>query len=152
VVIRDFPLVLCGVVPDGLPYSAWQVLEHMRITQRSMLEYARDNLAGMLSAPHKEIQWPRDYWAKQVIPPSEEGWRHSVWSVIEDRRGFEALMDAATDDSLVRPSAPRNRKTLLRLALQIADHNSYHVGQLVIIRRLLRSWPKAHKGRPRAAI
>jgi hypothetical protein len=86
------------------------------------------------------LRWPRDYWIKQQAPPDNESWEHSVRSIVEDRTAFEVLIDKTTDDGLVTSSGPRGRKTLLRLALQIADHNSYHIGQLVIIRRMLGSW------------
>jgi DinB superfamily len=141
-VMQEFPIDLRCVVVDGLPYSAWQVLEHMRIAQRSMLDYALQHLIDTTEESPKQLRWPRDYWVKQQAPPGNESWEHSVRSIVEDRTAFEVLIDKTTDDGLVTPSGPRNRKTLLRLALQIADHNSYHIGQLVIIRRLLSSWKK----------
>jgi hypothetical protein len=141
-VMQEFPIRLRGVVVDGLPFSAWQVLEHMRIAQRSMLHYALQHLIDISEGSPNQLRWPRDYWVKQQAPPGNESWEHSVQSILEDRNRFEALIDQATDDGLVTPSGPRNRKTLLRLALQIADHNSYHIGQLVIIRHLLRSWKR----------
>lgn len=141
-VMHEFPIDLRGVVPDGLPYSAWQVLEHMRIAQRYMLDYATQHLASAPMSVSKTLRWPRDYWVRQQIPAKDGNWEWSVQSILEDRNSFEAIIDKATDDELVTPSGPRNRKTVLRLALQISDHNSYHIGQLVIIRRLLRSWKK----------
>jgi hypothetical protein len=141
-VMQEFPIDLRCVVVDGLPYSAWQVLEHMRIAQRSMLDYALQHLIDTTEESPKQLRWPRDYWVKQQAPPGNESWEHSVRSIVEDRTAFEVLIDKTTDDGLVTPSGPRSRKTLLRLALQIADHNSYHIGQLVIIRRLLSSWKK----------
>lgn len=141
-VMQEFPIDLRCVVFDGLPYSAWQVLEHMRIAQRSMLDYALQHLIDTTEESPKQLRWPRDYWIKQQAPPGNASWEHSVRSIVEDRTAFEVLIDKTTDDGLVTPSGPRSRKTLLRLALQIADHNSYHIGQLVIIRRLLGSWKK----------
>jgi hypothetical protein len=141
-VMQEFPIDLRGVVVDGLPYSAWQVLEHMRIAQRSMLDYALQNLIDISKGSPKQLRWPRDYWVTQQAPPEPENWEHSVQSILEDRNRFESLINRATDDGLVTPSGPRNRKTLMRLALQIADHNSYHIGQLVVIRRLLGSWKR----------
>jgi DinB superfamily len=141
-VMQEFPIDLRSVVPDGLPYSAWQVLEHMRIAQRYMLDYALQHLIGVPEGSPKTFRWPRDYWVRQQAPPGNDSWEHSVRSILDDRSSFEALIDKATDDELVTPSGSRKRKTLLRLALQISDHNSYHIGQLVIIRRLLRSWKR----------
>lgn len=141
-VVRDFPIALRGTIPESLPYSAWQVLEHMRIAQRYMLDYARQNLAGNPRMPFKDLRWPGDYWVKQTAPASRDTWDRSIRSVIKDRDDFAALIDDVGDDALITPSTPYKRKTLLRLALQIADHNAYHIGQLVIIRRLLCSWKK----------
>ena len=138
----SFRLIFVVFVPDGLPYSAWQVLEHMRIAQRHMLDYATQHLTNAPVSAPKTLRWPRDYWVRQQTPAKDDSWERSVQNILEDRNSFEALIDKATDDELVTPSGPRNRKTLLRLALQISDHNSYHIGQLVIIRRLLRSWKK----------
>jgi hypothetical protein len=141
-VIQEFPIDLRSIVPEGLPYSAWQVLEHMRIAQRYMLDYAVQHLIDIPESSPKTLRWPRDYWVRQRTPPEIDSWERSVRSILEDRKSFEALIDRATDNDLMAPSGPRNRKTLLRLALQISDHNSYHIGQLVIIRRLLRSWKR----------
>jgi hypothetical protein len=140
--LQEFPIDLRSTIPNGLPYSAWQVLEHMRIAQRSMLDYALQHLIGISEGSQKKLRWPRDYWAKQQAPSGSDSWERSVHNILEDRNSFESLIDRATDDGLITPSGPRNRKTLLRLALQIADHNSYHIGQLVIIRRLLGAWKK----------
>jgi hypothetical protein len=141
-VTDEFPIDLRGVVPDGLPYSAWQILEHIRIAQRYMLDYALRHLTNAPENAKKTLRWPRDYWVREQVPAVDDSWERSVQSILEDRDSFEALIDRATDNELVTPSGPRNRKTVLRLALQISDHNSYHIGQLVIIRRLLRSWKK----------
>jgi DinB superfamily len=141
-VVDKFPVQLRGTIPDGLPYSAWQVLEHMRIAQRYMLDYTREHLASHARIPLKKLRRPTDYWVKQATPPHEDAWDKSVRTILEERSEFEAMFNEATDDSLITPSAPRYRKTMLRLALQIADHNAYHTGQLVILRRLLRSWAK----------
>ena len=140
--LQEFPIDLRSAVPNGLPYSAWQVLEHMRIAQRSMLDYALQHLIGVSEDSQKKLRWPRDYWVRQRAPSGSDSWERSVQSILEDRNSFESLIDRATDDGLITPSGPRNRKTLLRLALQIADHNSYHIGQLVIIRCLLGAWKK----------
>jgi hypothetical protein len=139
-VIREFPIDLRSVVLGGLPYSAWQVLEHMRIAQRYMLDHALQHLIGIPDTSPKQLRRPRNYWVRQHTPPGNDSWERSVRSILEDQNRFEALIDMATDDGLATPSRSHSRKTLLRLALQIADHNSYHIGQLVIIRRMLGAW------------
>jgi hypothetical protein len=114
----------------------------MRIAQRNMLDYATQNLMKDSGLSEQGLRQPRDYWVKRASTPNEECWENSVSKILEDRKAFELLIDEATDEALITPSAPRNRKTVLRLALQIADHTAYHTGQLVIIRRLLCSWEK----------
>jgi hypothetical protein len=90
----------------------------------------------------KTLRWPRNFWTGKQASPRNDNWERSVRSILEDRNSFEALIDEAADERFVTPSGPRNRKTLARLALQTADHNSYHIGQLVIIRRLLGCWKR----------
>jgi hypothetical protein len=137
--VLDFPQEQRGIVLQGLPYSAWQVLEHMRITQRSHLDFANHYFSDQPQLL-KQLRWPRDYWIKQTIPPSDDAWGISVKGVIDDREAFLKLLDDATDLTLTKPPAPGKHRNLLRIALQIADHNAYHIGQLVMIRRLLGVW------------
>ena len=141
-VIRHFPAESRGVVPAGLPYSAWQILEHMRVVQQSMLSYALQYLANSTDSAQSDFRLSRSFWAKLASPPDDASWEESVHTLLADRARFVALIDDATDDSLTAPSGPRNRKTILRLALQMADHNAYHAGQLVILRRLLGCWKR----------
>jgi hypothetical protein len=137
--VRAFPQEQRGIVLQGLPYSAWQVVEHMRVTQRSHLDFANQHFSDQPQLL-KQLRWPRDYWIKQTIPPSDDAWGISVTGVIDDRESFLKLLDDATDLNLTKPPAPGKHRNLLRLGLQIADHNAYHIGQLVMIRRLLGVW------------
>ncbi len=133
--VKAFPVELRGVVPQGLPYSAWQILEHIRIAQRDMLEFS-DNAAGTYQAK----RWPEDYWPKDAAPPSEKGWEESVAAIVADRKAFDELIASASDAELVRAFPWGEGQSLLREALQIADHNAYHVGELIVVRRLLGCW------------
>ena len=133
-VIADFPAQLRGVVPEELPYSAWQVLEHMRITQRDILNFSAPPTGG-----YHAMEWPREYWPESVAPPSPEAWDRTVAAVREDRKQFEKLLQRPESD-LAKPFRWGDGQNLLREALLIADHNAYHLGELLVIRRLLGAW------------
>lgn len=130
--ISDLPAELRGRVPDGLPYSAWQLLEHIRIALWDILEFSRD-------ARHKSPQWPEGYWPKAAAPSNEKAWDGSVAAVrehLEDMR--KLIMDPKHD--LFAPIAHGSGQTLLRQALLTADHNAYHIGQIVLVRKALGAW------------
>jgi len=128
---------LQGRVPEGLPYSPWQLLEHIRLAQKDILGFS-DNSGGH----YRELKWPDDYWPKDPVPPDEAAWQKSVASIKEDRAAFEELL---ADGDLTEPFPwGDGTQNLLREALLIADHESYHVGELIAVRRLLGAWkPKA---------
>jgi hypothetical protein len=133
--VKDFPVKLRGVVPEGLPYSGWQIVEHLRIAQRDILEFS-DNSDGS----YKSMKWPDDYWPKEAEPTGEKAWDESLKKIRADRKAFDKLLDGADDAELVKLFAWGDGQTLLREALLIADHNAYHTGELVVIRRLLGAW------------
>jgi hypothetical protein len=130
--VKDFPVKLRGVVVDKLPYSAWQIVEHIRIAQSDIVEFS-DNADGS----YKEKKWPEDYWPKSPEPPSEDAWDASIAKIEKDRKTFEALLQKG---DLVETFAWGDGQTLLREALLIADHVAYHTGELIVIRRLLGAW------------
>ena len=132
--IRDIPLDRIGVRPTGAPYSAWELLEHMRIAQNDILEFSR-------SAEYVSPQWPEGYWPKSPAPERESQWNDSVIAFRRDLGAFEAMIQDPAQD-LNRTFPWGDGQTLLREALLIADHNSYHLGQLVLVRRLLGAWEK----------
>ena len=133
--VEGFPEDLRGVVPPGLSHSAWQIVEHIRIAQRDILEFS-DNARGTYQA----LKWPEAYWPAAAEPPSPSAWDEAVDAVLWDRRRFEALLLAATDAELVMPFVWGDGQTLLREALLVIDHAGYHVGELVALRRLLGAW------------
>lgn len=133
--IRDFPLDRVGVRPTGAPHSAWELLEHLRIAQKDILEFSR-------SAEYVSPQWPEGYWPSSPAPERESQWNESVLALRYDLARFEALIQDPAQD-LNRKFPWGDGQTLLREALLIADHNSYHLGQLVLVRRLLGAWEKA---------
>jgi hypothetical protein len=135
--VKNFPGKLRGVVPEGLPYSGWQILEHMRIVQRDILDFSRNT-----DGSYKELKWPQEYWPKSSVPESEEAWEHSIAQLRADREAFEKLLKASDDTALVTPFAWGAGQSLLRQALLVADHDAYHIGELVVVRRLVGAWKK----------
>jgi hypothetical protein len=136
--VKDFPPKLRGVVPDGLPYSGWQILEHIRIAQRDIFDFSNNN-----DGSYKARKWPERYWPETPEPPNSDAWEHSVEQIREDRKAFEKLLNVADDDALVTPFEwGDGKQTLLREAFLIGDHTAYHTGELIIMRRLLGAWKK----------
>jgi hypothetical protein len=130
--LKGFPADQRGVRPAGSPHSAWELLEHTRIAQRDILEFSRDS-------KHVSPDWPSGYWPKTQEPPDSEAWDKSVRSLEKDLESMVKLVtDPKTD--LAAPIAHGSGQTVLREALLVADHNSYHLGQFVLLRRLLGSW------------
>lgn len=133
-VFGDFPPELRGRRPEGCPHSAWQLLEHLRIGQRDLLEFCREEA---YVAPN----WPDDYWPSEAEPPAEDAWGQSLDAF---RTDLQALQELALDPELdlleVVPTGTPGQ-TYLRALLLAADHTAYHVGQVVLLRRRLGIWP-----------
>src|SRR6201986_5037308 len=106
--VKDMPAKLQGVVPEGLPYSAWQLLEHIRLAQLDILDFSRND-----DGSYHELKWPDEYWPKDPEPPNERAWQKSVEQIREDRRAFEKLMDSADDAKLIQPFAWGKGQNLL---------------------------------------
>jgi hypothetical protein len=130
--VADFPSQLWGKKADGLPYTAWMILEHLRIAQRDILEFSR-------SAKHVSPKWPEGYWPETDAPPSASDWDKSIKSFQADLTAIQKLVADPKAD-LFAPLPWGDGQTVLREALLAADHNAYHVGQLVTLRRLLGAW------------
>lgn len=133
-VVKGFPLDQIGVRPDGAPHSAWELLEHMRIAQEDILRFSQ-------SSSHVSPDWPEGYWPKTPAPESKSRWNESVRAMRKDLVEFEAMVIDPEKD-LYEKFPWGDGQTLLREALLIADHNAYHLGQLLLVRRLLGAWPK----------
>jgi hypothetical protein len=133
---RDFPADHRGTVPPNLPYSAWQLIEHLRITQRDILNFSSPPTGG-----YHPIKWPDDYWPKSPQPASSNAWDQSIAAIGSDLEHFEALIQNPASD-LFKPFRWGDVQNLLREALLIADHTSYHLGELIVHRRLLGAWHK----------
>ena len=132
--VKNFPANLRGSVPNGLPYSAWQLLEHMRIALKDILDFSAPPTGG-----YHGMKWPDAYWPKEPAPASPEAWDRSVAAIDSDLEKFKALLLKPGAD-LAKPFLWGTGQNLLREALLIADHQAYHIGELVLLRRLLGAW------------
>ena len=130
--VKGLPAAAQGTVPPGLPYSPWQLVEHIRITQADILEFC--------VAPHyEEKEWPGDYWPDGPKPPSPGAWNASVEAFRRDRESLKALaLDPNVDLEARVPNG--TGQTFLREIVLVADHTAYHVEELVVVRRLLGAW------------
>ena len=133
-VVKGFPVERAGTRPQGLPHSAWELLEHMRLAQEDILRFSQ-------SAAHVSPKFPEGYWPASPAPGSHQQWSEAVRAFRQDLAEFEAMLRDPQQD-LHRKFPWGDGQTLLREALLIADHNSYHLGQLVLVRRLLGAWPE----------
>ena len=132
-VAKNMPEELRGAKPNGLPHSAWMLLEHLRMAQWDILEFSRN-------PKYKSPKWPEGYWPKTEAPPSTAAWNRSVHQFRKDLKTMQDLVaDPKTDLYARIPWG--DGQTILREALLLADHNAYHLGQLVDVRRLLGVWP-----------
>jgi hypothetical protein len=133
--VKNMPDKLRGVKPDGLPHSAWMLLEHLRLTQLDILEFSRN-------PKYQSPKWPEGYWPKTEVPPSATAWNRSIQ---EFREGLEAMQDLVRNPKtdLYARIPWGDGQTILREALLLADHNSYHLGQLIDVRRLLGGWKES---------
>ena len=128
--LKDFPFGDAGKRPKGVPFSVWHLLEHMRIAQADILEY--------VSTPkYREKKWPEDYWPKDAAPESEDAWQKSVRAFRRDQKKLASLLNAGDP---LKPIKFANNKTLMKQVLLTADHNAYHLGALVMLRKILGNW------------
>src|SRR5215831_13670409 len=130
--VKGFPPELRGRRAHGLPHSAWELLEHLRLAQHDILDFSRN-------PKYRELKWPDDYWPASPEPPDEAAWDKSVAAFRRDRK---ALQKMAGDPklNLARKIPHGGGQTYLREILLVIDHNAYHVGELVLLRRLLGAW------------
>lgn len=130
--VKDFPEGLRGKKPEGQPHTAWRLLEHMRIAQWDILEFSR-------SSKHVSPEFPDGYWPEGDAPPSVAAWEKSVKQFRADVKAMQDLVADPKTDLYARIPWGHGQ-TVLREALLVADHNAYHLGELLMIRRLLGAW------------
>jgi uncharacterized damage-inducible protein DinB len=121
-----------GVRPAGSPHSAWDLLEHVRLAQRDILDFT-------VNPKHVSPDWPAGYWPKSLAPADDAEWEKSVREFFRDLQEMERLVSNPRTDLLARIKHGTGQ-TFLRQVLLLIDHNSYHLGQLVLVRRLLGAW------------
>lgn len=127
--LKNFPQELRGRKPAGAPHTPWQLLEHMRIAQWDILEFS-------LNAKHVSPKWPDGYWPKTDAPPDAKAWDKSVRQFLTDLEDVCKMVSDSKRD-LFAEIPHGEGQTYLREALLVADHNAYHLGQLVMVRRIL---------------
>jgi hypothetical protein len=131
--VAHFPANRISERPAGLPYSAWQLVEHIRITLHDLLEFATN-------AEYVELEWPSSYWPKDAAPGKDQSWEETVKAIRADLQSFEALVHSPDSNLYATIPWGKNGETLLREVLLAADHTSYHVGELILLRRVLGIW------------
>lgn len=131
-VVKNWPEDLRGTKPDGLPHTAWMLLDHLRLAQSDILEFSRN-------PKHASPEWPKGYWPKTEAPPNQPAWNKSVQQFRKDLKSMQALVANPKTDLYARIPWG-DGQTVLREALLLADHNAYHLGQLVDVLRLLGAW------------
>jgi hypothetical protein len=130
-----FPEAKRGAFVEGLKHTGWQLMEHVRIAQWDILEFSRN-------PKHKSPGFPEGYWPKTPVPPDDAAWEKSVQAFQRDLQEMIRLVKNPKTD-LCAPLPHGDGQTVLREALVLADHNSYHLGQLIDLRRALGVWPES---------
>lgn len=130
--LQDIPFDVLSKKPKELPYNIWQLAQHIRIAQEDILKFSQNPL-------YQSPPWPEGYWPKETGPASPEEWNSCLEQIKSDRASFIELLKNAGDQLYTR-FENANGQTLLREALVLADHNSYHTGEIVMLRRLLNEW------------
>lgn len=131
-IIKGFPVDRAGERPAGLPHSAWELLEHIRIAQDDILRFSK-------SSEYQEMKWPEEYWPPTAGPVDATAWAQSVEAFHKDLDEFVGLL-LDSNRKLTEPFPWGDGQTLLREALLILDHNSHHLGQLILVRKALGAW------------
>jgi DinB superfamily len=131
--VRGLASELRGKKVKAVPHTVWQLVEHLRIAQWDILEFSRD-------AKHVSPKWPEGYWPESSTPASDQAWKKSIAAFRHDLNEMKKLVAEADEQQLYERIAHGDGQTLLREALLVADHNSYHLGQLVMLRKMLRAW------------
>lgn len=132
--VADFPEDKINTRPPHVDYTFWHLIEHLRLSQRDMLDY-------LTGADYQEMEWPADYWPAADAVTDKVGWSESVAGFLADRDALAALAkDPAIELTTAAPGNPEH--TVLRGLLIIADHNAYHTGELAILRQVDSAWGK----------
>ena len=129
--VKNIPFEDLGKKPGNLPYSIWQITEHIRITQKDILDFSTN-------INYEELNWPDDYWPENAAPETQADWENSIKAINDNLDEFIELLKKSED--IYRRFNHGTGQTLLREAMVIADHNGYHTGEIIVLRRLLGNW------------
>src|ERR1700677_1063756 len=130
--LANLPADKRGVRPAGLPHSAWELLDHARITQQDILDFCTN-------PKYKSLEWPAEYWPASPAPPNDSAWENAIRNFEKDTQAMGKLIENPATDLFAK--IPHGTgQTILREAVLLADHSSYHLGQFVLVLRLLSSW------------
>lgn len=131
--VSGVPPTARGVRPTSLPHSLWELVEHIRLAQQDILDFCLD-------PGYEEPEWPEAYWPAGPEPPTADAWQGSIDRYLRDR---QTMIDLVENDAIILHDTilHGDGQTYLREALLVADHTAYHVGQIVLVRRLLNIWP-----------
>lgn len=130
--VKGVPIAKAGIRPEGCPHSVWELVEHIRLAQHDILKFSE-------GPKWKSPKWPEGYWPKSPKPRDAAAWRKALAEVRSSLKTFEKLLSKRAGE--LEATFPwGDGQTLLREALLIADHNAYHIGQIVLVRRLLGIW------------
>lgn len=133
--VKDFPISKINIHPQDLPYSAWQLLDHIRIAQYDILDFIRN-------PNYKHLNWPKDYWPANSKKATKGDWNKSIAMFRRDSEELEKII-ANPKTNLYAKIPHGTGQTVLREALLVADHNAYHTGEFIVLRRLLDAWDKS---------
>jgi hypothetical protein len=130
--LDDLSLELCGKKTDNVPYTIWQLAYHLRISQWDIVEFSRN-------PDYQSPDWPEGYWPDKEAPESDKTWEETKIALLKDKQDMiDMVADQGND--LFTPFDHGNGQNLFREACLIIDHNSYHIGQIILIRKLLNAW------------
>lgn len=133
--VEEFPFQLAGRKVEGHAHTAWQQVEHMRLAAEDLVSYCLDK-------DYEDLGWPEGYWPATTTPPSEEAWSQSVRGLLDANEAMAQLVENPEHDLYSRvPTAEKDSHHTLRAALILLDHDGYHAGQLIALRRALGVWP-----------
>lgn len=129
--VRNFPLGFMNKKPKGVPYSFWQLLEHIRLTQRDIVDFLQNS-------DYKEPEWPRGYWPAPGSKATKAMWSKTVNAFEKDFQALKKIVKNPKKDLLAMDAAKGSQ--VFRGAMQIMDHNGYHLGEFVLMRRTMGIW------------
>ncbi len=130
--VKEFPENLINEKPNGVPYTFWQLLEHIRISQYDMIDFIQN-------PKYKEMEWPKEYWPAENIKATKEMWRDSIIKYHKDLDTLISIVKKNMDNILV-PIPHGDGQTIFREVMQIIDHASYHLGEFILMRRICNAW------------